>query len=485
MVRGQTVEIAARLEAIGPVVTAETEIEGPAGDPVTAASHNRHPIAAIATPQGRGGVGLLRLSGDGVRAIAEAVLLKAPLWRPRCAHRVTLIGPGGAALDTGLAVWFPEPNSYTGQEVVEFSLHGSPVVLRAALEAVCSAGARLATPGEFTLRAFLHGKLDLPQAEAVRDLIEATTLYQARVAAQQLSGSVSRRLAPVKHQLLELIALLEAGIDFAEDDVEVASGEEILRRLAGIHQGISDLIRSFRYGKLVHDGALLAIVGRPNVGKSSLFNALLGQDRAIVTDIAGTTRDVVSETLSIGGIPLRLADTAGVRPSIDAVEALGIERTWQALADADLVLAVIDLSVPLEAEDLEIIRRASDSGRYLIAGNKADLPQRALATGPVVPVSARTGEGIEDLRQAILRVLSPEGALGAEDGFITSIRHEQLLREAADATKNAMETTRNGLPHETILIDLYSALLPLDGITGATTADDILNRIFTTFCIGK
>lgn len=454
-------------------------------DPVTAAGRNQQPIAAIATPHGPGGIGVIRVSGTGSRALVEAMLQQRPEWRPRTAHRAVVVSPSGAVLDSSLATWFPEPNSYTGQETVELSLHGSPVVLRAVLDGICAAGARLAEPGEFTLRAFLNGKLDLPQAEAVRDLIDATTLYQAQVAVQQMSGSVSRRLAPVKNQLLELIALLEAGIDFAEDDVEVAPSSEILHRLDAIAAAIGELIRSFRYGKLVHDGALLAIAGRPNVGKSSLFNALLGHDRAIVTEIPGTTRDVVSETLSIGGIPVRLADTAGVRESGDAVEKLGIERTWQTLADADLALVVIDLSQPLTDEDVSIIDRAAAAGRHLIAGNKVDLPQRALATGPVIPVSAKTGDGVEELRQAILAALMPDGAQGREEGFITSLRHEQLLREAEASIERAQATTSGGLPHEMILIDLYSALLPIDGITGRTTADDILNRIFTTFCIGK
>jgi tRNA modification GTPase len=346
------------------------------------------------------------------------------------------------------------------------------------------AGARLAEPGEFTLRAYLNGRIDLPQAEAVRDLIEATTLYQARVAAQQAEGSVSRRLAPLKEQLLELIALLEAGIDFAEDDVSVAPSAEILRRLRPIEEGIRTLAASFQYGNLVRAGLTLAIVGRPNVGKSSLFNALLEQDRAIVTEIPGTTRDLVSETAAIGGIPVKLYDTAGIHESAERVETLGIERSYQAMADSDLTLIVVDLSQPTTAEDHALIDRARRQGRWLLVGNKSDL-QPIQAIEGAVPVSARTGAGIPHLRAAILEAVAPRGAFEQETGFITSLRHEQLLRESVQYLDKARAAVDAAIPHEMLLLDLYAALRPIDAITGATTADDILNRIFSTFCIGK
>ena len=286
------------------------------------------------------------------------------------------------------------------------------MVLRYALERLCQAGARLAEPGEFTLRAYLNGRIDLPQAEAIRDLIEATTLYQARIAAQQAEGSVSRRLKPVKEQLLELIALLEAGIDFAEDDISVAPAEEILRRLDPIIAAIAALAASFAYGKLVHDGFTLAIVGRPNVGKSSLFNRLLEQDRAIVTEIPGTTRDVVSETASLGGIPVKLLDTAGIRLGQDVVESLGIERSYQAMADADLTLVVVDTSQALSKEDESLIERARGGGKTLIAANKCDLTARTEIPG-ALPVSALTGTGIKELRAAIMEVIAPQRPTGA------------------------------------------------------------------------
>jgi tRNA modification GTPase len=318
----------------------------------------------------------------------------------------------------------------------------------------------------------------------VRDLIDATTLYQARIAAQQAEGSVSRRLAPVKEQLLELIALLEAGIDFAEDDISVAPTQEILRRIDPVLSSVRALIASFVYGKLVHEGFTLAIVGRPNVGKSSLFNRLLEKDRAIVTDLPGTTRDLVSETASLDGIPVRFVDTAGIRAGQDLVENLGIARSYQAMADADMTLVVVDLSAPLEAEDRELIERAQAQGKALVAGNKSDLPRRAeLAVG--LSVSALTGEGVSDLRRSIVDAIAPRGRLEQEGGFITNLRHEQLLKEAGEALEQARTAASLGIPHEMLLLDLYAALRPIDGITGATTADDILNRIFSTFCIGK
>lgn len=388
-------------------------------------------------------------------------------------------------VDQVVVTCFEAPRSYTSEDVIEISCHGAPVVLRFAIERACAAGARLAEPGEFTLRAYLNGRLDLPQAEAVRDLIEATTLYQARVAAQQVDGSLSRRLAPVKQQMLDLIAVLEAGIDFAEDDIAVASSEEILARLDPIAADLDRLIASFAYGKLVHSGLTLAIVGRPNVGKSSLFNRLLEQDRAIVTDIPGTTRDLVSETASLDGIPVRFVDTAGIRHSGDVVEKLGIERSYQAIADADLTIVVVDLSVPVTGEDLELIDRARGSGPSVLAGNKADLPCAALLKGPYLSVSARTGEGVPLLRKTVIETLAPSGGLEREAGFLTSVRHEHLLRESREAAAKARQAVEAGIPHEMILLDLYAMLQPVDAVTGATTADDILNRIFSTFCIGK
>jgi tRNA modification GTPase len=443
-------------------------------------------IVAISTPPGRGGLGIVRLSGAQARSIAERILRFSgeAAWRPWRVQMAELSDRQANPVDQVVVAFFAAPRSYTAEDVVEISCHGSPVVLRYAVERALEAGARLADPGEFTLRAFLNGRIDLPRAEAIRDLIEATTLYQARVAAQQAGGSVSRRIAPLKEQLVELIALLEAGIDFAEDDVGVATAGEILRRLAPVLEGVGRLAASFQYGGLVRSGLTLAIVGRPNVGKSSLFNRLLEQDRAIVASAPGTTRDLVSETASIGGIPVKLYDTAGIREGAELVESLGIERSFQAMADADLTLVVVDVSQPLDDQDRALIARAARQGRHLVVGNKCDLI-RGQATKTPNSVSALTGEGIAQLREAILEALAPKGAFEQETGFITSLRHEQLLRESAGYLAKAGAAVEAGIPHEMLLLDLYSALGPIDAITGATSADDILNRIFVTFCIGK
>ncbi len=449
--------------------------------------NTRDTIAAISTPPGSGGLGIVRLSGPQARPVAAAILRLPPNheWTPwRIAH-AHLLDEDGVPVDEVLVSFFAAPRSYTAEDVVEISCHGSPVVLRHCVARALRAGARAAEPGEFTLRAYLNGRIDLPRAEAVRDLIHATTLYQARVAAQQLEGSVSRAVAPVKAALVELISLLEAGIDFAEDDVDVASAAEIDRRLAAVLGGLERLLDSYSWGRHVHEGLTLAIVGRPNAGKSSLFNALLGEDRAIVTDIPGTTRDTVSESFSLEGVPVRLVDTAGLRESSDMVERLGIERTQRAMADADITLVVLDLSQPLDEADRALLARTENQGWRVVVGNKCDLPRRLEEPLEEIAVSARTGERIQDLKRLLVERIAPEGIAAPQSGLITSARHEALLSESQEAAEKAREANELGLPHELLLLDCYAALRPLDALTGATTADDILNRIFSTFCIGK
>lgn len=444
-------------------------------------------IVAISTPPGAGGIGIVRLSGPASRAIAGGLVRFGTRheWRAWTASLGTLTDENGEDVDQVVVTFFAAPHSYTAEDVVEISCHGSPVVLRHAVSRALDLGARPAEPGEFTLRAYLNGRINLPQAEAVRDLIHSTTLYQARVAARQLEGSVARALQPAKNQVLELIALLEAGIDFADDDVAVAGNQEIRERVDRILTLLDPLIRSFAFGRFVHDGVTLAIVGRPNAGKSSLFNRLLERDRAIVTAIPGTTRDTVSETASIAGLPVKFVDTAGIRQTADAVERLGIDRTYQAMADADITIVVVDLSAPLTGDDRLLMDKAASSGRYLVAANKVDLPRLVPAAPGWTPVSALTGEGIEALRAKLVETISPGGAQADVSGLITSARHEHLLQESAEALRRAREAAGFGLPHEMLLLDCYAALRPLDAITGATTVDDILNRIFSTFCIGK
>jgi tRNA modification GTPase len=442
-------------------------------------------IVAISTPSGRGGLGIVRLSGPESRKIAHTFLrFRDVVWKPWSSQMAELLDANESVVDTVVVSFFPAGRSYTLEDIVEVSCHGAPVVLRLCVERAVAAGARVAEPGEFTLRAYANGRIDLPQAEAVRDLIDSTTLYQARVAAQQMEGSVSRRIQPAKEQLVELISLLEAGIDFAEDDISVASSEEITRRVNAIETALQGLIASFETGKLVYQGFTLAIAGRPNVGKSSLFNRLLEQDRAIVTPIPGTTRDTVSESTTLAGIPVRLLDTAGIRESTDQVEALGIERSYQAMADADLTLLVLDLSAELTAGDRMLLDKLGGRQPFVI-GNKADLPVKLSGVDAVHQVSAVTGQGIAELRAALLERLAPHGLAAPESGSITSLRHEALLRESVEALQNSLRAVGFGIPHEMLLLDFYAALRPLDAITGATTADDILNRIFSTFCIGK
>jgi tRNA modification GTPase len=356
-----------------------------------------------------------------------------------------------------------------------------------------AAGARLAEPGEFTMRAFLNGRIDLTQAEAVRDLIDSQTLYQAKIAAQQLEGALSRRLQPVKQKLVELIVVLEAGIDFAEDDVSVLPSPAILERIFSVREPLEQLAATFAYGKIVHQGLTLAIVGRPNVGKSSLFNRLVESERAIVTATPGTTRDLVSETVAIGGIPIQLVDTAGIRQALDEAESIGIRKSMEALADADLVLVVLDASQPTTAEDAELMKHAE--GRpTIVVRNKCDLGgsgpwsevsgQSSLVSARV-RASALTGEGIAELRAEILRHIGAETGAQAEAGFLTNVRHQGQVQDSMAALDAAAGAVTAKVPHEMLLLDLYNALRPLDAITGATTTDDILNLIFSTFCIGK
>jgi tRNA modification GTPase len=407
--------------------------------------------------------------------------------------------PGSSTrIDEVVVTYFAKPHSYTTDDIIEISAHGSPVVLRHIVELCIAAGARLAEPGEFTMRAFLNGRIDLTQAEAVRDLIESQTLFQAKVAAQQLEGVLSRRLQPIKQKLVELIAVLEAGIDFAEDDVSVLPNPAILERIAAVRGPLEQLAATFAYGKIVHEGLTLAIVGRPNVGKSSLFNRLVERERAIVTATPGTTRDLVSETVAIGGIPIRLVDTAGIRQALDEAESIGIRKSKEALADADLVLVVIDASQRTNKEEDDELLGMAEIRSGIVVENKCDLiagdaasSQKSLASDQSsaqrkpIRVSALTGEGIADLRAEILRNIGGDGIAQAEAGFLTNVRHQGLVQDSLGALEVATGAVTAKVPHEMLLLDLYGALRPLDAITGATTADDILNLIFSTFCIGK
>ena len=499
-------------------------------------------IVAIATPPGRGGIGVVRIAGPKAREITAPMLRLKHDLEPGRAIFGELIDPCGAGtlaretpsttsshvgtaplgcpteqspaqsggtsfgaktragapapqessrrIDEVVVTYFAKPHSYTTDDIIEISTHGSPVVQRHIVELCLAAGARLAEPGEFTMRAFLNGRIDLTQAEAVRDLIDSQTLYQAKVAAQQLEGALSKRLQPVKQKLVELIAVLEAGIDFAEDDVSVLADALILERIAGVRAPLEELNATFAYGKIVHEGLTLAIVGRPNVGKSSLFNRLVERERAIVTATPGTTRDLVSETVAIEGIPVKLVDTAGIREALDEAEYIGIRKSMEALADADLVLIVLEAVATRSAEDEELIRQIEGRPAIIVA-NKCDLmgnSRKSAIENPsesLVFTSALTGEGIAELRKEILRHVGGEAGVHSETGFLTNVRHQGLVQDSLAALDAAANAVSSKVPHEMLLLDLYSALRPLDAITGATTTDDILNLIFSTFCIGK
>jgi tRNA modification GTPase len=490
-------------------------------------------IAAISTPPGRGGIGIVRLSGPESASIAaQLVRLHQPLEHARArladvldidAAEAATAGSNEsgnepsadaqpsspnideARIDEALVTYFAAPHSYTSEDLVEIAAHGSPVVLEALLRRALVLGARLAEPGEFTQRAFLSGRLDLTQAEAVRDLIDAQTLTQARQAASQMGGALSRRVAPVKQSLVELIALLEAGIDFAEDDIDVTPQAEIARRIEALTPPLAALESSFARGRLVHDGLTLAIVGRPNAGKSSLFNRLVERDRAIVTATPGTTRDLVTERISLAGIPLELVDTAGLREAaqglVEEAEKIGVARSREALADAALVLIVLDATQPLNDEERRLF--AAVEGRpALIALNKCDLKgtgfspyigtakqeeasasERITSGIPAIPTSALTGQGIPALRERILSLAT--GGAAAEPGLLTNLRQHRAVSTTLAALKDAARANATAIPHEMILLDLYRALWALDSLTGQTTPDDILNLIFSTFCIGK
>jgi tRNA modification GTPase len=460
-------------------------------------------IVAVATPPGRGGLGVIRLSGEKAEALATELirLPKLPLETQRATLGELLDSESGRTLDQVVVTCFRRPHSYTGEDVVEISCHGSPVILKFLVELCLERGARAAEPGEFTLRAFLNGRIDLTQAEAIRDLIESRTLYQARIAAQQMEGAVSARLKPHKQALKDLIARLEAGIDFAEDDVSVMGWPEVLARLDSIRADLAKLVAGYEYGRIVREGLSLAIVGRPNVGKSSLFNRLLNEDRAIVTATPGTTRDLVAESAQIGGIPLRFVDTAGIREAHDEAERIGVEKSFQAIADSDLRLLVVDASEPWTEADSALLARVRPLGALLVALNKCDLPARisspemserlaasgseAVSRAEIVVTSALTGVGLPELREEILALAAPGRGLGAEADFITNLRHQQLLKESVRALSKARQAADERVHHELLLLDLYDALRALDTLTGATNVEDLLGIIFSTFCVGK
>jgi tRNA modification GTPase len=453
-------------------------------------------ICALSTPPGRSGLAVIRVSGSQTFPLFHRIFLTHNADGSLPARRAMLgriVDPrDGSEIDEAVATCFPSPHSYTGDDMCEYSLHGSPVLISAFLDCLCSLGVRIAEPGEFTMRAFLQGRIDLTQAEAIRDIIDATTLYQAQVAARQRSGLIAQEIQPIKDLLIEVIVNLESAVEFAEQNLPVASRESVVCKLESAQRKLRDWIDSFRRGRIIREGFNLAVVGRPNVGKSSLFNALLAQDRSIVTDIPGTTRDLVSEFTSIGGIPVRLLDTAGIHDSGNLIENIGMDRSRQAIADADAILLVGDTSRPLSPQDLALKGQLRDL-RCLVVLNKLDLPslwspeEKRDFSGawPCAEVSAKRMDGIEELRSRILEKLF--GARGVQqDGMmVTNLRHCLNLEAAESALSQATAALRNGLSEEFALVDLHLCLRRLGEITGETGVEDLLSEIFSRFCIGK
>jgi len=415
----------------------------------------------------------------------------------RTAHLRQLYDGAGDVIDEAIVTYFKAPHSFTGEDVVEIGCHGSPVLLRQVIDICLANDARMADAGEFSLRALANGRMNLAEAEAIRDLIDAQTLGSARQAIRQLRGEFSTQLQPLKDDLLNVIVVLESALEFVEDDLPEVQADGDKQKLAVIAEGTQKLAATFRAGHLIREGLRVALVGRPNVGKSSLFNALLGSERAIVTEIAGKTRDQIHERFTIGDIPVSLIDTAGLRETTDTVESIGVERSKATMADADIVIVMLDASEQTSDEDREILDSVKELN-YIVALNKIDkVPStdvdRIIAAEKsslaylrerITPVSAKTGEGINDLKDAIVRPFSPEDVSTA--GFlVTDARHHDLLVRAGSEIEQSLEHLSQKMSEEIVLIGLHNALRYLGQITGETTTEDMLTRIFSTFCIGK
>jgi tRNA modification GTPase len=446
-------------------------------------------IVAVATPPGRSAIAVIRLSGPQSLDIAQA-LVHDDSFTPDPAHVVLkdLKTDDGEVMDQALITFFKTPHSFTGEDMLEISCHGSPVAVRKLLDRIQQLDARFAGPGEFTMRACRNGKMNLSQAEAIRDLINARTTAAAQQATRQLKGELSNALSVGKQQLIDIIVKLESALEFVEDDLPQLQRSAVLDEIAIVQNTIEKLASTYQTGHLLRDGIRVALVGRPNVGKSSLFNMLLSRDRAIVTELPGTTRDSLTESIAINGIPVTLTDTAGIRDAGDRIEAIGVERTHRAMADADLLVVVIDVSTSVQAEDREVLERAVNS-RHVIAFNKSDLPAAAennetVNGSKVVHVSAVTGAGLSDLSAAILE---PFGTVDSESVglLVTDSRHYDLLTRAAAALDQSASLMKESASEELVLVGLHNALSYLGEITGETTTDEILGRIFSSFCIGK
>jgi tRNA modification GTPase len=443
-------------------------------------------IVAIATPAGRGGLGVVRISGSDACEVAGRILIRDKPLQPRHATFTRVRASDTDAqrpVDEVIATWFPAPRSYTGEHVVELSTHGSPVILQQVLGRAIDAGARLARPGEFTLRAFVNGKMDLVQAEAVADLIDAVTPLQARVAFDQLEGTLTAKIAAVDTRLLDLVARLEASLDFPDEGYHFIEPKAIACAVTGVIDDLDDLLKSSARGRIIREGATVVIAGRPNVGKSSLFNALVGHSRAIVTETAGTTRDLVTETCDIDGLRVTLVDTAGVRDTTDRIEIEGVWRGTRAREVADLIVVVLDAAEPLMPDDARLLTETTNRARVIVA-NKSD-QAAAWRSEEAVCVSATSGDGLDALRRMIVAALGGGEPL-RDSSTITNVRHTALIQQARTNLAHArVAAEQEGMSEEFILADLHAARASLGEVVGTHTSEDVLQHIFERFCIGK
>ena len=454
-----------------------------------------HTICAIATPPGEGGVGIVRISGPSALAIVKAIY-RTPRGRLRAhwpSHRLFLgdvVDPdSGEAIDQVLAVFMRGPRSYTGEDVVELQAHGGPAGLRRIVDAVLRLGARVPAPGEFTQRAFLNGRLDLAQAEAVIDVIRARTDLSRRMAMGQYAGRLSARVVALSEQLLDWIAQLEATLDFPEDDVPEVSRTRLAEGVERVLTALDRLLAGAEQGRVLRDGVRVAIVGAPNVGKSSLLNALLGEPRAIVTEVAGTTRDSIEEWLNIDGIPMRVIDTAGICDSDDRIETEGISRARRHLETADLVLLVLDGARPATRDDRDIASMSAARPRIVVV-NKADLAccldvSDLVGDDPMVRLSARTGENLDALRVAMAARVAGGSLVVGDELVGGNLRHRDVLQRAREHVRKALRTAHAGLAADFVTIDLRAAVDALGEITGTSVSDEVVRRIFSQFCLGK
>lgn len=447
---------------------------------------NKGTIAAIATAPGRGGVGVIRISGSNLLPFAFALTGKSP--KPRYATLADFQAADGSTIDTGLLLYFPNPHSFTGEDVLELQGHGGPVVLQLLLARCLDLGARLAEPGEFSRRAFLNGKMDLAQAEAVADLIDAATASAARSAVRSLQGEFSRAIGELNEELTNLRMLVEATLDFPEEDIDFLKAADAFGRLERLQLKLAEIFDRAGQGKLLQSGLHVVLAGQPNVGKSSLLNRLAGDELAIVTPIAGTTRDALRSTIQIEGIPLHIIDTAGLRETEDEVERIGIERSWKEIERSDVVLLLVDSRTGVTEADREILERLPKNLQRITIYNKIDLAGRPSerhdeADGVAISLSAKANQGIDLLRQELLRIA---GWHQTEDVFIARERHLRALATAQEHVAGARSVVEGVLPAlELFAEELRLAQQALGEITGEFTADDLLGVIFSRFCIGK